>query len=160
MGLHEVKQFAAMQLDSLRRRRADIDREIAEIEKMLGMSHEDKHAHAEGTYTAEITAAIHDVLVVAEAPLHRNEILAALEESEFFVSGKDKLGALSAYLSRDERFTSVGRGRWALTNAVNNTVDGEWSDLVRNPPYQSSPLIDGNTLAILDEQGISGNNAA
>ena len=160
MGMHVVKQFAAMQLDNLRKKRIEIDRDIAELEKFLGVYHEQTTAHAEGTYTAEITAAICDVLSNAGTLLHRNEILTTLEEREFFVSGKDKLGALSAYLSRDERFTPVGKGKWGLTADINKSTDSEWSEPAQLVPYHSTNPMDGFTAIVLDEQGIGGNNAA
>ena len=160
MGMHEVKQFAAMQLDHLRKKRVEIDRDIAELEKFLGVHHEQKTAHAEGTYTAEITAAICEVLSNADAPLHRNEVLTRLEEREFFVSGKDKLGALSAYLSRDERFTPVGKGMWGLTADINKSTESGWSELVQLAPYHSTNPMDGFTAPVLDEQEIGENHAA
>ena len=120
MGLHEVKQFAAMQLEILRQKRGDIDYEIAELERFLGIVQEPKPSHAEGTYTAGITAAIYDLLV-ADRPLHRQEILEKLGAQEFYVSGKDKLGTISAYLSTDQRFASVGKGQWTLADAPSKT---------------------------------------
>ncbi len=160
MGMHEVKQFAAMQLDHLRKKRVEIDRDIAELETFLGVHHDQKTAHAEGTYTAEITAAIFDVLSNADFPLHRNEILTALEEREFFVSGKDKLGALSAYLSRDERFTPVGKGKWGLTTDINKSTDSEWSELAQLVPYHSTNPMDRFAVTVVDEREIGDNHAA
>ena len=121
MGLHEVKQFAAMQLEILRQKRGDIDDEISELERFLGIAQEQRPSHAEGTYTAGITAAIYDLLV-AVRPRHRQDILEKLEAQEFYVSGKDKLGTVSAYLSTDQRFASLGKGQWTLTDEPSKIV--------------------------------------
>lgn len=48
-------------------------------------------------------------------PLHYKMILVRLEERGISVNGKDPARNLNAHLSNDERFVSLGEGRWTLT---------------------------------------------
>ena len=65
-------------------------------------------------HSASLVDAIYNVLL-AERPLHRNILLERVREMGFHVGGKTPVGAIGSYLSRDERFTNIGRGFWSLT---------------------------------------------
>ena len=107
-------RFAMIQLEGLRRFRDELDQEIAGLERIVGqLNGKSSPPPSEGTYTAELTAAIHELLI-EERPLHRKVILERLEIKGIFVSGQDKLRTLSAHLSQDARFTPTERGFWTL----------------------------------------------
>ena len=66
------------------------------------------------SHSASLSDAMHDILV-RERPLHRTTLLERVRAAGFHVGGKTPVGAIGSYLSRDERFTNIGRGCWSLT---------------------------------------------
>ena len=66
------------------------------------------------SHSASLVDAIYNILL-SERPLHRNMLLERVKEAGFHVGGKTPVGAIGSYLSRDERFTNIGRGFWSLT---------------------------------------------
>lgn len=65
--------------------------------------------------TAEVISdGAHACIMAAGRPLHRRDIRYYLAERDIVVAGKDPLGNLSAYLSRDRRFVSLGKGIWDI----------------------------------------------
>ena len=113
-----TKQYiAAVQLDSLKQMREELDEEIARLERIVNPVADASQLPTDGTFTAELTTAIADMLL-EDRPLRRQTILERLAEQEIYVGGKDSLRTLSAYLSNDDRFQSApgARGLWTLAS--------------------------------------------
>ena len=66
-----------------------------------------------GTFEVEVTEAIYRILA-EEQPLHRAELLRRVEAADLHVGGLKPLDTFAAYLTRDPRFSSVGKGYWHL----------------------------------------------
>ena len=137
--------IAAIQLDALKDARNEIDEEIARLERIVSPRDTVEHLPSDGTFTAELTTAIHDILL-EERPLRRQTILARLADREIFVGGKDNLRTLSAYLSNDERFIPEGRGNWTLKNPPQEEERVE--ELADEIPTESEPMSGSMAIAI------------
>ena len=137
MSITTKQHIAAVQLDALKPMRDELNEEIARLERILSGIDDDFQLPTVGTFTAELTSALHDILA-AERPLKRPVILDRLAEKGVHVGGKDSLRTLSAYLSNDDRFESVigARGMWTLAqepaldeSTINDDVEeGHLSD--------------------------------
>ena len=70
-----------------------------------------------GTLTEQIVGLALQTLS-ERGPLHRRELLEIALQSGIVIGseGKDQLNTFMSYLSRDERFKSMGRGVWCLTD--------------------------------------------
>ena len=66
----------------------------------------------QGTFKQTITNAMYDILR-EHGPLHRNTILGKIQERGLHIGGG--VSTVGSYLSTDERFKNVGKGKWALT---------------------------------------------
>ena len=61
----------------------------------------------------------------SESPLHRREIYNRLLDMGVPVRGQRPIDNVSAHLSHDARFETLGDGRWALANAPSNGVEAD-----------------------------------
>ena len=66
-----------------------------------------------GTFEVQLTEAIYRILT-EEQPIHRAELLRRVEAADLHVGGLKPLDTFAAYLTRDPRFSSVGKGYWHL----------------------------------------------
>ena len=64
----------------------------------------------------------------AERPLHRREIYDRVRDMGVTVRGKDPVGNVSAHMSLDPRFQSVGGGLWDLTQPTTAETDNHQND--------------------------------
>lgn len=105
--------------DRLADARAELDARIATMDAAIREMREAGDTVAPtlrgGERRARLVDAI-DAVLRAERPMHRQDILARLEEQGVYVGGNTPINSLSAYLSQDERFESVGRGQWTLVD--------------------------------------------
>ena len=132
-------RFAEIQLEGLKQFRDELNEEIASLERVVNQFNSNSvQTPTEGTYTAELTNAIYELLI-EERPLHRRTILDRLEAKDIFVGGSNKLRTLSAHLSHDGRFTPTERGFWTLANPPVN------DEIVRITNAQS-PFLDDNRV--------------
>ena len=117
MSTTTKQHIAAVQLESLKQMREELDEEIAHLEGIVNPVDDASQLPTDGTFTAELTTAIYDMLLEGRA-LRRQTILERLAAQEIYVGGKDSLRTLSAYLSNDDRFQSVpgARGMWTLVS--------------------------------------------
>ena len=133
-----IKQhIATVQLEALRQMRDELDEEISRLEQIVDPSEEVGSLPADGTFTAELTTAIHEILL-KERPLHRQTILERLEDREIYVGGKDSLRTLSAYLSNDDRFVPAGKGEWTLAHPPSTA---EVVEKIKVPAPPPAPTI-------------------
>ena len=119
-----TRRLAENQIQGLKKFRDELNAEIAYLESIINHqggnvaqlpSGNVAQLPTEGTYTAELTKGIYDLLV-EKRPLHRGTILERLVANGVHVSGQDKLRTLSAHLSHDKRFIPASRGEWTLAN--------------------------------------------
>ena len=110
------RRFALIQLEALEKFRDELDEEIAFLKGIIERTNQDRsRIPAEGTHSAELRDAIVEILTQAR-PLHRQAILAILQEDkDIYVGGNNALRTLAAHLSHDPRFKSAGNGQWTLT---------------------------------------------
>ena len=140
-----TKQYiAAVELDALKHVREELDLEIARLEQIANPP-DAGHLPADGTFTAELTMAIHDIFL-EERPLRRQTILERLADQEIYVGGKDSLRTLSAYLSNDDRFIAAGRGHWTLKHLPEN--EKRVAELVDEGPTEREPMSQALVIAI------------
>ena len=64
-------------------------------------------------YAQELTDAMCDILA-SERPLHRQDILARVQERGIHVGGQKPVGTIGSYLSMGSHFRNAGRGIWTL----------------------------------------------
>lgn len=72
----------------------------------------------------ELRDAMYDILST-EGPLHRSFIHQRLREKGVRIPGRDPISNISAHLSNDDRFRSVGRGMWGLVNPSEDNMEIE-----------------------------------
>ena len=119
---HTIRDLQAMRaLREADRRRAE--RAIEALDIAIAMFEGDTTAPTprRRSHSAGLVDAMYDVLV-RERPLHRTELFALVAEMGFRVGGKTPVGAVGSYLSRDPRFTNIGRGFWTLTEEPDPTT--------------------------------------
>ena len=137
-----IRHFAQIQLQALKQIVDEANAEIEYLQTIVGEP--DKNAvqlPTEGTYTAELTGAIHDLLV-DDRPLHRKTILDRVVAAGVHVSGQDKLRTLSAHLSHDKRFIPAGRGEWTLSQPPAQ------DQLVSEVPIENNHMTPAMSIAI------------
>ena len=66
----------------------------------------------------DIRGAMEDVLK-SEGPLHRQDLYKRLVERGWSIGGEDPVNNMSARLSMDGRFESLGNGMWGLVGTLN-----------------------------------------
>lgn len=90
----------------------------------------------------DIRDAMEEVLK-SEGPLHRRKLYERLVERGWSIGGDDPVNNMSARLSMDRRFTSLGNGVWGLAEALNNA----------EPPnsYGDSSDDDDNDADLVDD---------
>ena len=70
-----------------------------------------------GTYREQITDVVEQVLQI-ERPLHRSVILKRVKDLGVYMGPTNPMSSLGAYLSLDDRFSTVGKGVWTLTEDI------------------------------------------
>lgn len=114
----QQRDLARAQIDALQKFQDEVNAmfydEQAKLQQLIAdYLDEEPKLPGEGTFTADLTGAVHAMLT-EQRPLHRKVIHDRLKEQGIHVGGKDALGNLSAYLSNDSRFKTAGRGEWTL----------------------------------------------
>jgi hypothetical protein len=71
---------------------------------------------AEKKSSSSLTDQAAQALEEAGKPTHYKQLLGLLASKDVYVPGKDPGANLIAHITRDERFTRVGRGLYALSN--------------------------------------------
>ena len=116
------------QLRSLREMRPDFERRVRDAEGALEgldraiaalseqVAAERRIAPLEGVADAVRT-------ILADGPLHRNEIMERLDARGIHVEGEKPLSGLSSIMSRARDMESYGDGRWGLKNAPESASD-------------------------------------
>ena len=117
--------------DMLAAQRADIDARLnriaAAMEEIRQLGDAESPTPRGGEQRKRVTDAIEQILR-GEQPLHRQNILARLETKGIYVGGANPINSLSAYLSQDDRFVSVGRGQWSLAETDDTSETEEGAD--------------------------------
>ena len=85
------------------------------------------------TTSVEICEAVHEILSEVGRPVHRAALFRSLKEQGIHVNGQNPVGNMTAHMSHDSRFESVGEGNWGLV---------EWRDPRRR--------VDPDVRALLD----------
>ena len=111
-GLQQTRDRLAAQRDDLNERLAVIDAAMQEVRQTGDTVAPTLRG---GERRGRLVDAI-DAILRAERPMHRQDILARLEEQGVYVGGNSPINSLSAYLSQDARFVSIGRGQWRLAD--------------------------------------------
>ena len=166
------EHLARAQVDALRglqkRVNSMFDDELSHLQRVLAeLSGTEPKLPGDGTFTAELTAAVHAMLL-EERPLHRNAIHQRLQAQDIHVGGKDSLGTLSAYLSNDKRFITAGRGEWTLAKSpamehtenafvitsVSSSRPTAFADTLRQYARDHDGKLDfGQVNALIDQHG-------
>ncbi len=79
------------------------------------------------SYAQDLTDAMCDILTV-ERPLHRETILARVQERGIHVGGQKPVNTIGSYLSMDKLFRNAGRGIWTLTEEPQSDLSNETSN--------------------------------
>ena len=113
----------ARQLESKKR---DIDKQVEAIYTTMRVFEQNGEVPRDGvsSYAKELTATIYDILK-DERPLHRDIILARVQERGIFVGGQKPVNSIGSYLSTDARFGNVARGIWTLAEEPQSDISAE-----------------------------------
>ena len=109
-----IKDIKA-ELSRLEAQKHELDEKVASLQGTLAHFEslpEDKQGKSG---PQEIRDTIHDLLIEAKQPLHRTDLYKHLVALGILVNGQNPLGNMTAHMSQDARFTSVGDGKWGLS---------------------------------------------
>ena len=131
----------ARQLEAKKR---DIDKQVEAIYTTLRVFEQNGEVVIKGasSYAQDLTDAMCDILTI-ERPLHRDAILARVQERGIHVGGQKPVNTIGSYLSMDNHFRNAGRGIWTLTEEPQSELSNETSNgtgvepdsiRVSNPP--------------------------
>ena len=151
------KAAALRALESLRaqdvERRQQIDHEIAELRSEYDRLADSVEFNCEfcqrirnendrivtrpqtGTVQGQVINAA-EAIIRAEGPQHRKKLLAKLEALGIVVGGQQPVSNMSAYMSRDHRFSAGGDGVWYLADITDD--DSPDSLLISKAALQKS----------------------
>ena len=113
-------------IDDLKDRRDELEERVCHVREAIRAVRDanDKWVTAPqpGTVKAQVTDAAQSI-IRADGPQHRRVLLSSIENHGVIVGGRDPLGNMSAYLSRDSRFIASGDGVWSLADEQGPACD-------------------------------------
>ncbi len=103
----KVRQFEA--------KKREIDKQVENLHGAIRVFEQNGDAEDEdrSSYAREVSDAMLDILT-DERPLHRNVVLARVQQRGIHVGGTKPVNSIGSYLSTDQRFKNCGRGIWTL----------------------------------------------
>ena len=125
----------------LEAKKREIDKQVENLhgairvfEQNEGAEHGDKSPYAQ-----EVSNAMFAILT-EQRPLHRDDILARIQERGIHIGGQKPVNSIGSYLSLDARFSNAGKGIWTLgeePQAVDNIPDipDEMDSEAEDPPW-------------------------
>ena len=116
----------ARQLEAKKR---DIDKQVDAIYTTLRVFEQKGEVviRDASSYAQDLTDAMCDILTI-ERPLHREAILARVQERGIHVGGRKPVNTIGSYLSMDNHFRNAGRGIWTLTEEPQSELSNETSN--------------------------------
>lgn len=114
-----AKRYLQEKLTALQAQRAQIERDIAALERALEIADADVSADDQVSATKMVPNAIWSLLRETGQPLHYTVILERLQRRGVTVRGQDPAKNVGAHMSGDPRFVSNGKGFWGLKSWEN-----------------------------------------
>ena len=119
-NLRQMRSGCDSRLKELDRERASVALEARDIDLMIErvecLPDDPTILPKSGTITEQVTRHVFQILTDC-GPLHRKELFRRVREAGVYFESENQLNAFGAYLTKDPRFTSDGRGTWRLANA-------------------------------------------
>ena len=134
----KVRQFEA--------KKREIDKQVENLHGAIRVFEQNGDAENEdrSSYAREVSDAMLDILT-DERPLHRNVVLARVQQRGIHVGGTKPVNSIGSYLSTDQRFKNCGRGMWTLAEEpqAGNSITGSITDIpsLNIPDFVSVPHI-------------------
>ena len=102
------------QVSRLMAQKTELEKKIGGLQEALAHFESLPEEHPPKSNAQGMVDAIHGKLIEAGEPLHRKDIFDFLVRNGFHVNGQQPLGNMTAHMSLDARFESVGEGKWGL----------------------------------------------
>ena len=131
------------QFDRIRQEREAIRVVLDMYEREAGINSQNR----ERTHKEILTDTIEEVLMDAQKPLHRKDILTGVIDKGVYIGGEKPLNSLSSYLSTDQRFRVAGRGIWELKEWTNTPSNSDLMQTINQPLLKEQ---DSNDLRELE----------
>ena len=134
----KVRQFEA--------KKREIDKQVENLHGAIRVFEQNGDAEDEdrSSYAREVSDAMLDILT-DERPLHRNVVLARVQQRGIHVGGTKPVNSIGSYLSTDQRFKNCGRGMWTLAEEpqAGISITGSITDIpsLNIPDFVSVPDI-------------------
>ena len=121
----------------LEAQKRELDESVASLQRTLAHFESLPEDEPGKSSTHVIRDTIHDILTEAKQPLHRSDLYNHLMEQGILVNGQNPLGNMTAHMSQDARFTSVGDGKWGLSpfRLPEGYSQERFDDVEDNPQY-------------------------
>ena len=106
-----------VKVKQLEAKKREIDKQVENLHGAIRVFEQNGDVeHVErSSYAREVSDAMLDILT-SERPLHRNVILARVQERGIQIGGRKPVNTIGSYLSTDNRFRNTGsKGVWTLT---------------------------------------------
>ena len=141
-------QWLRKKLEAAQAERARIDEVVNAIATTIDFIEQQEGTEPQAANPAkELRNAMWKILQEEGQPLHYREIYRRLRIKDIDVPGKDPIKNTGAHLSNDERFKSLGGGKWALMSwqqptppvrgdqALDDDFDSDHTDVVITNDY-------------------------
>lgn len=133
---------------------AKIDAELEGLQVSIDLVVErlEETGDVEATQAKVIRNAIVQILVSHRSPLHYTDIFERLQIAGIEVKGKDPLRNVSAHLSNDQRFTSIGKGYWGLASWPAERLVAPTVNADAQGQHLAAPELRGGTVVSLADR--------
>ena len=106
----------------LEKQKQELDKEVESLHISIRVFERDdaqqENDADKDTYYNTLTNAMYEILSEEGKPMHRADILVHVQARGIHVGGSNEIATVGSYLSRDPRFTNVGRSTWDLRERV------------------------------------------
>ena len=132
------------ELERLQEEKEKLDKRVEELKGTLLHFQELMESELPSSSPQTIKDAVRARLAQEGKPMHRKDLYDHLQQLGIRVNGQNPVGNMTAHMSQDDRFESVGDGRWGLRQWTHPAKRNEGQG-VGHVPTIREPEIDQPT---------------
>ena len=102
-------------LESLVKQKEELDKNVTGVEAALAYYRSQRATNGHSRTSPNLVDTIYGVLSQHGEAMHRTELYEILIAQGTTIAGERPVGNMTAHMSHDGRFESVGEGKWGLT---------------------------------------------
>ena len=121
------------ELERLKEQKDELDKRVANLEGTLLYFRELMETEQPSSSPQIIKDNVYNRLTHVGRPVHRKDLFEYLQQLGIKVNGQNPVGNMTAHMSQDDRFESVGDGRWGLLEWTHPSKRGEGSGVIYVP---------------------------